>query len=104
MKQLNVLPTRPRNPNAEPGSSGWAAGIFALAVILCCGLPILVAVLATASALTKGVLVGVVVALVSSVVALLVRRRMCAKADCSNPLGAFVNPGTENPQPRQRSD
>ena len=70
--------------------------LLAIPVMLCCGLPLIVAGLATASALTKGVLVGVVVAVVGTVVTLLVRRSMRNKADCCVP------PRTTTPAPESR--
>jgi Flp pilus assembly protein TadB len=84
MNQLNTPPTPPRSQK-EPSGSSWAIGLLAIPMVLCCGLPLIVAGLATASALTKGVLVGVVVAIVGTVVTLLVRRSMRNKAECCVP-------------------
>ncbi len=62
-------------------------GIFLLPLLpaLCCGLPLIVVVLATASALTKGVVVGAVVALVGIAVTLFVRRTMRANTASCGP-------------------
>ena len=60
-------------------------GLLAIPLMLCCTLPVIVTVLATASALTTGVLVGVVVALVSTAAVLLARRYMRGKTDCCAP-------------------
>ncbi|MDA8264943.1 MAG: hypothetical protein M0T79_06290 [Actinomycetota bacterium] len=60
-------------------------GLLAIPLMLCCGLPLIVAGLATASALTKGILIGVVVAVVGTVATPLVRRSMRNKADCCAP-------------------
>jgi hypothetical protein len=95
MNQLNTPPTSPRGQK-EPFGSGWAIGLLAIPMVLCCGLPFIVAGLATASALTKGILVGVVVAVVGTVVTLLVRRSMRNKADCCVP------PRTTAPSPESR--
>ena len=84
MNQLNVPPTS-SGSQKEPSGSGWAMGLLAIPLMLCCGLPLIVAGLATASALTKGILVGVVVAVVGTVATLLVRRSMRNKAACCAP-------------------
>jgi len=70
--------------------SGKGMYFIFLLLPLCCGLPLMVIVLATASALTKGLVVGVMVALVGTVVALLVRRRMRTNAACCVPPRATV--------------
>ncbi|MDA8038231.1 MAG: hypothetical protein M0Z69_03545 [Actinomycetota bacterium] len=72
-------------------------GLLAIPLMLCCGLPLIVAGLATASALTKGILVGVVVAVVGTVATLLVRRSMRNKADCC----ALSVRTTPSPTPRE---
>jgi Flp pilus assembly protein TadB len=95
MNQLNTPPTPPRRQK-EPSGSGWAIGLLAIPMVLCCGLPFIVVGLATASALTKGILVGVVVAVVGTVVTLLVRRSMRNKAECCVP------PRTTTPSPESR--
>lgn len=84
MNQLNAPQPSPGSPK-ESASSGWPIGLLALLPILCCGLPFIIVVLATASALTKGLIVGAVVALVGIVVTLVVRRRMRANAACCGP-------------------
>lgn len=96
MSQLNVPPTSPRS-RKEPSGSGWAVLLLAIPMVLCCGLPFIVAGLAAASALTKGVLVGVAVAVVGTAVALLVRRSMRNRADCCEP----SVPAAPSPEPRE---
>jgi hypothetical protein len=63
--------------------------------VLCCGLPLIVIVLAATGALAKGLVVGVIVALVGTVVTLLVRRHMRANAACcAPPCGTDPSPGS----------
>ena len=93
MNQFNDPLTPPRGPKTEQNGSGWGIVLLALLPILCCGLPLIVVVLATASALAKGLIVGAVVAFVGIVVTLVVRRRMRAKAACCYPAD-FTQPST----------
>ena len=71
-------------------------GLLAILLVLCRGLPLIFAALATASALTKGVLAGVTLALVGTLVTLLVRRRVRTNAACSVP------PRAASPSPNLR--
>ena len=84
MNQVDMPPTSPGSEKEPPGS-GWAMGLLVVPMVLCCGLPLVVAGLATASALTKGILVGIVVAVVGTVATLLVRHAMRNRADCCAP-------------------
>lgn len=101
MNQYNDQPTpRSRRDAAAKGPS-WSMGLLALPLVLCCALPLIVTVLATASALTKGVLVGVVVALVGTAAVFLTRRYMRGKADCCDP-SQVATPSSESREAEQR--
>jgi len=70
-------PLTPRRiSGADPGCSEWTIVLLALLPILCCGLPLIVVGVATASILTKGLIVGVAVALVGTVATLVFRRML----------------------------
>ena len=72
MNEMN-LPTP--SPQEHPRRSGAWSGLLLLFPILCCGGPLLFVALATASALTQGVVVGVLVAVLGGVGVLILRRR-----------------------------
>jgi len=84
MNQLDIPPGPSPNQKQRPGSS-WAMGLLAIPLMLCCGLPLVVAGLATVSSLTKGILVGVIVAVVGTASALIARRSMRNNATCCAP-------------------
>lgn len=73
--------------SAPPIRREGGKGVYFLLLLpaMCCGLPIIVVVLATASALTKGVVVGAVVALVGIAVTLFVRRTTRANTASCGP-------------------
>ena len=67
-------------------SSSWGY-LWLLLPGLCCGLPFMVALVAAASALVKGVIAGLVVALIGVVAIAIERRRSRAGAACGGPPG-----------------
>lgn len=79
-------------------------GIFLLPLVpaLCCGLLLIVVVLATASALTMGVVVGVVVALVGIAVTLFVRHTMGANTASCGPSRESQASSPSRPEDQQR--
>ncbi|MCL5048006.1 MAG: hypothetical protein M1374_04375 [Firmicutes bacterium] len=56
--------------------SGWIVEILAIPMLMCCGLPTIVAVPATASVLIKGVLTGVAVVVIGTVFVVLISRHI----------------------------
>lgn len=84
VKQRTPLADRTNRPPAgDDTRSGWGIFLVFLLVPLCCGLPLIVGVLAVTSALVRGVVAGIIVVLVGAVVTVFVRRRMRANAACS---------------------
>ena len=76
---LNTMSDKTEN---DIRRSGWTVGMLAIPMLLCCGLPTIVAILATASVLIKGVLAGVVVVAIGTVFASLIRRHIRQQSDC----------------------
>lgn len=77
-------PTPARPPEEKRGP--WAALLFLLAPLLCCG-PLILAALATASAATLGTVGGIIGGLLAAVaVALWVRHRRRTGAACCPPV------------------
>jgi len=72
-------------PSGNEGRNGRGMYFMFLLLPLCCGLPLIVVALAATSALTKGLVIGVAVALVATVVMFLVRRPTRANAACCVP-------------------
>ena len=62
-------------PGTGPKSDLFPGIFFLLVPAVCCGLPFVIGTVALASALARGIVVGTVVALVGSAVAVLVRRK-----------------------------
>lgn len=57
-------------------------GLLAIPLLVCCGFPVVVGILAATSALTRGIFVGVIVALVGTVSWLVLRRHTRANDTC----------------------
>lgn len=100
------MPDTPSSPE-RPGGEGWAAGIAVLAMVGCCGAPLLIAL---ASSVAIGTLLGVgggilaAIALCAIAITTTRRRRSCATPRtptgrrCSGPPAA--NPHTITPRKR----
>ena len=84
MNQYNVSPISPGSQK-EPSGAGWTPWLLAIPMVVCCGLPYLVAALAAASILIKGVLLGVGIVVVGAVAVFLIRRSIRSKVDCFSP-------------------
>ena len=75
-----------KRPNENRHRSDLFPGaLFVLLPLLCCGLPFLLGVLTLASAIARGVVVGVVVALGGGVAVLLVRQSSRRRGECCPP-------------------
>ena len=80
-------------PNSRSGGFGW---LLALAPVLCCGGPLLIAAAATLGALAWGAL-GAVVALVAVTAMVLARRR--SRRCCEPATGSRTQPSTGSTAP-----
>lgn len=78
--------------------SSKAAYLLFLVPALCCGLPLMVALLATVGALARGVAAGAVVALMGVAVILVVRRRSRANVACCEPVRPVIHSSPAKPQ------
>ncbi len=91
-----------RRATATRRENGKGVYLLLLLPVLCCGLPLIVVVLATASALTKGVVVGVVVALVGIAVMLFVRHTMRANTASCGPSRESQASSPSRPEDQRR--
>lgn len=93
---VNTVPDdRARAAPRRQKDGGKNAYLLLALPAVCCGLPVIVTVLAEASALTKGLLVGAGVALVGLVLTILVRRHGPSDATCCE----LDDDGVPSPQP-----
>ncbi len=69
-----------------PGGRGAWAGLLFLLPVLCCGGPFIIAALATAGALAKGVVIGVLVGVIGAVALVVFRRRSRSQGACCEPV------------------
>ena len=82
---MNDMTSPTPNSQESPPRSGAWSGLLLLFPVLCCGGPLLFVALATASALTQGIVVGVVVAVLGGVGVLIHRRRARTRDNCCGP-------------------
>ena len=83
---MNDMSTPVPSPQERPPRSGAWSGLLLLFPVLCCGGPLLFVALATASALTQGIVVGALVAGIGGVGVLIVRRRARSQNNCCAPM------------------
>lgn len=89
-----------RPPSLEPdrqsrqsrGGNGAWAGLLFLIPVLCCGGPFIVAALATAGAVARGLAVGLLVAVVAGVVIFVIFKRPRERGSCCAPMAGQPRP------------
>lgn len=85
MSEQPQLQSGQQSEQPQGGTGAWAGLLFLLPV-LCCGGPFIIAVLAAASALARGLVIGALVAVIGSIAVIVLRRRSRSKGTCCEPI------------------